>query len=415
MNAAAKPLPPQVLAILPGFTPSTMMDVVNPLLQLERDGAIRFSVTLEFYSRLFAVSHPDLIVFCRNTNPRTTRLVEAIEQQHIPYIYDLDDDLFEISLDTALGQFHRAPQRLDFLTHYLQHAALVRVYSRPLFERVKPLTPSVNLVTPPLDWNLVAPGGPPTQAGPVKIVYATSRHQDPLFKIFLPALQQILEEYAGQIQMNFLGELPEPLRHHPNIHHIPYESSYNAYLRKFSRQGYEIGLAPLPDDEFHRSKTNNKFREYAACSIAGIYSNVAIYADCVQPGKTGLLVENTTQDWYKAIKLLIEDAALRRKIGQTAKEYAQAEYSAEKFRATWLEQIQAVSSARVNAEISSAPGPTQPESLSASASGTFWLREKTVLLWQRLTVDGLKGVWNTIRLQATNLGMLFKINFLRKP
>ena len=81
----------------------------------------------------------------------------------------------------------------------------------------------------------------------------------------------------------------------PNVHHHGLICRYDRYLRRFSRGGYDIGLAPLPDDAFYRSKTNNKFREYGASGIAGIYSHNEVYAHCVEHEVSGLLVANETE------------------------------------------------------------------------------------------------------------------------
>ena len=97
----------------------------------------------------------------------------------------------------------------------------------------------------------------------------------------------------------------------PNVRHHGLIYGYDRYLRRFSRAGYDIGLAPLPDDVFHRSKSNNKFREYGASRVAGIYSHNDAYSNCVEHEVSGLLVSNDAGHWYDALERLIEDEALR--------------------------------------------------------------------------------------------------------
>ena len=148
-------------------------------------------------------------------------------------------------------------------------------------------------------------------AGPIRIVYATSRTQDPLCEIFRPALARILSRYGDRVEVHFWGcRVPQLAA--ANVHHHGLVCGYDRYLRRFSRAGYDIGLAPLPDDVFHRSKTNNKFREYGASGIAGVYSANDVYAHCVEHEVSGLLVANDTESWHAALERLIDDEPLPR-------------------------------------------------------------------------------------------------------
>jgi hypothetical protein len=150
---------------------------------------------------------------------------------------------------------------------------------------------------------------------------------------------RILEEYQENVECHFLGYNPPEFHKYQNVFFQPLTFDYETYLRTFSSAGYDIGLAPLLNDVFHRSKTNNKFREYGASHIAGIYSNVDVYSSCVTHGDTGLLVENTPGAWYEAISTLIQNDNLRLKIKERAYNFVRENYSQEIFASQWYQQI----------------------------------------------------------------------------
>ena len=333
---------PRVLAVLPGFVPSTLMDVVKPLLALDQQGRIRFRVTVEALASSADLRWADLLIFSRNVEQAFSRHLAGAISQNTPLIYDIDDNFFEIDPRTPLGQYHRHPSRLAMLEAYLRSASLVRVYSSPMLERIEKINSRVDLVKPPLDWDLITVREKPYGSQPVKIVYPTSRVEDAASKLFLPALRRVLHDCPGRVEMYFWGWKPEEFEGKKSVFYLPPVFDYASYLQQFSAAGFDIGLAPLLDDLFHRSKTNNKFREYSACRIAGIYSNSPVYAEAVVHEETGLLVANEEDDWYSALRRLIDDAALREKIQRQAEDYSRKMYAKESFEETWLSQIQAV-------------------------------------------------------------------------
>jgi glycosyltransferase involved in cell wall biosynthesis len=337
---------PRVVAILPRLSPSAWINIIKPLVALHEAGRIRAWVTLESLASPRDVEHADVVVFSRNVSPDRAGLLRTAVHHGVPVIYDLDDNFFEIPPDTPVGRTCAQPRHLAMLAEYLTSASLVRVYSRPLFYRATELNPDVEMVSGAVDLGQVRL---PTdyevhrKSDPVKLIYATSRLDDPLAGVFLPALRRLLDESAGQVEAHFWG--PQPPRDLPGVRHHAVIHNYDRYLRRFSAAGFEIGLAPLVDDVFHRSKTNTKFREYGACRIAGIYSHVDIYSDCVRHGETGLLVSNTAADWYHAMRRLVEDVALRRHIQCQARAAVEERYSQTQLEATFFNQIRRVASA----------------------------------------------------------------------
>ena len=281
------------------------------------------------------------------------------------------------------------------LTEYLSTASLVRVYSQPLLARAKLLNSQVEMVASAVDLRQVQQRQKPP-GGPAKLVYATSRLDDSLGRIFLPALRRLMEEEGGRIEAHFWG--PRPPAELPGVRHHALVHDYDRFLRCFSAAGFDIGLAPLADDLFHRSKTNTKFREYGACSIAGVYSDVDVYAHCVRHGETGLLVANDAEAWYQALRQLVGDAHLRQEIGQRARAEVEEHYSQEKFEVVFLRQIEQL------------VGDSRPQRASRIDPLHVWPRQPCIarrsgLIPQaigHLRRNGWARCWNTLRWMASS-------------
>ncbi len=77
----------------------------------------------------------------------------------------------------------------------------------------------------------------------------------------------------------------------------------------------DIGLAPLPDNRFTKGKCGFKILQYAAAELPVIASPVGVNAEYVCDGVTGFHAINTSQ-WVDKISELIENAELRKRMGQ---------------------------------------------------------------------------------------------------
>jgi glycosyltransferase involved in cell wall biosynthesis len=408
----SRPLPPRprVLAILPGLFASTLTLVVKPLLALHRAGRITADLTVEEVAGRGQVRRADVVVFCRNLEPAYDFLLQAARDLGKPIVYDLDDNLFDVPLETEEGRYYRDPARQAQFERYLRAAILVRVHARRLKARVAPYNPNVAQVNSPLYWDLVeGPAAPAAPGEPIKIVYMTSRMHDILSNIFVADALRILEHYGPQVELHCWGYHPPELRDHPRARLIRQVPNYDRYLRQFSRQGYDIGLAPLLDDEFHRAKTDTKFREYGACRVAGIYSNVEVYSS-VTDEETGLLVANEPGAWYAAMARLIEDRPLRERIQAQAKDYVRAHYSPETFQAGWWEHLRG---------LLEAPPPAAPEPGGVAPARErprpVRLARQAWSLVERLRRRGPAAAWYTLGWYWNNLWALLQLRWATSP
>jgi glycosyltransferase involved in cell wall biosynthesis len=93
-------------------------------------------------------------------------------------------------------------------------------------------------------------------------------------------------------------------------------------------QNFDIGIMPLPDNEWTRGKGGYKLLQYGAVGIPSIASPIGINSEIVFNGVNGFLA-SSDEDWFLKISLLVEDKNLRIKMGCANAQRIKERYSYE--------------------------------------------------------------------------------------
>jgi glycosyl transferase family 1 len=383
---------PRVLAALPGVFPSTVINVAKPLLRLHEAGAIDLELSFHFVVRRRQIERADVLVMSHTINPAYVWILDCAREAGTPLVYDIDENLLEPPADEPGLDFHRAPARQAAVRQALSQAAVVRTYAPALARYLAPFNAHVVRTDGPVGWRLVPPAPPARDADRVQVVYATSRLRDPIGAVLARPLLRVLDEHPN-VDVTIWGPRFPELDSHPRVRARDFVRDYDRYFEQFAGAGFDIGLAPMPDDLFYQCKTATKFREYAACRIAGVYSDTEMYRDCVTDGETGLLVPRGDDAWVAAVGRLIRDTALRSRIQERALAYARERYAAERIEGDWLAHIEA---ARHQPSAISHDASTvrhEPSAISGEPSGVS-------------RPSSLNALWARARLQMTNVRQL---------
>lgn len=78
----------------------------------------------------------------------------------------------------------------------------------------------------------------------------------------------------------------------------------------------DIALAPLHDNIFNHGKSNIKWLEATRAGACVVASKIGPYSTLSPSVAT--TVNNTTEDWYKALKQLVDNPSLRKALLQSA-------------------------------------------------------------------------------------------------
>jgi glycosyltransferase involved in cell wall biosynthesis len=91
-------------------------------------------------------------------------------------------------------------------------------------------------------------------------------------------------------------------------------------------QSLDIGIYPLPDDAWALGKGGFKTIQYMSAGIPVVASPVGVNRQIIRDGENGLLA-STEEEWVRALSRLLEDADLRRRLGQAGRQTVLERYS----------------------------------------------------------------------------------------
>jgi glycosyltransferase involved in cell wall biosynthesis len=80
----------------------------------------------------------------------------------------------------------------------------------------------------------------------------------------------------------------------------------------------DIGIMPLPDDEWTKGKCGLKGLVYMSMQIPAVIQNVGANKEIIQNGANGFLA-NSDEEWFEKLSTLIENFELRKKIGENGR------------------------------------------------------------------------------------------------
>lgn len=111
---------------------------------------------------------------------------------------------------------------------------------------------------------------------------------------------------------------------------------------------FDIGIAPLIDDPFNHCKSQIKWMEYAMLHTPCVVSPTVYTEHPYAKGKSTVthgkdaFVANTTEEWEIYLSKLVEDAKLRRKMGEKARANVLKDWNIDNHWTKWLEVYKSV-------------------------------------------------------------------------
>lgn len=284
---------------------------------------------LRFYPILFLAARYDVVFLQRATFPLGLEKLLRLVNKNI--IFDIDDSIYmpdseEKGLIARFKRYEKAKE----VARVLSVSKCVVVENSHIKNFVKKYCNNIYMITGPIDTkrNYVKPDRAGLPA--ITIGWIGS----PSTALYLGMLDGALKSLSAKynIKLKLIG-----LDDYKIAGGLKLELAAWSHKTEVSElHTFDIGIMPMPDNEWTRGKVGCKMLQYMANGIPAVVSYTPTNAEVIEDGVNGFLA-HSEKDWVVKLSRLIDSAELRRGIGLAGRKSVEERYSVENSSVRFVE------------------------------------------------------------------------------
>lgn len=291
----------------------------------------------------------NVMVFQRQN--RNLLNVQFARERGIATIYEIDDDIWNIApVFKAYGDKCLRPDDCEAI---MRECDIVTVSTPELAQVVKERLPEKNVVVVhnAIDMEMWESAyiERQTAVGNEKETVTIGWMASQSHLMDAPLVGEVLRDlmlkhkhlrlhFIGWIDMkSFLGDIMAPFKDRIQCDDWAPVSQLADAMKDF-----DIGLLPLVDHPWNRSKSELKYLQYSALGIPAVASPLPCYTRTITDGAGFIAENNSPGSWYKHLDCLICDAELRRCVGARARQNVYLKHNIKDHFRTWLDTFELV-------------------------------------------------------------------------
>jgi glycosyltransferase involved in cell wall biosynthesis len=244
--------------------------------------------------------------------------LERLAAGRRPLIFDFDDAIYLFHSSGANRWMSRLklPGKTATLCRISRH---VVVGNEHLGEYARAFNPNVTVIPSSVDTDAYRPRPRPSSPRPLVLGWMGSSTSQTYLETFAPVLRQILD--AQPLELLIVSD------REPVLPGVPHRwRPWSAEREAADLAEFDIGIMPMPDDEWARGKCSMKALQYMGMGVPAVCAAVGANVGLVEHGENGLLA-TTPDEWISGIRALAADPALRRRLGDAGRRTVEAGFS----------------------------------------------------------------------------------------
>ncbi|MCW2986440.1 MAG: hypothetical protein JWR63_4010 [Conexibacter sp.] len=279
----------------------------------------------------------DAVYVYRGHHPSIQQLLERLSRRGVAIVWDNDDNLKDIPRDSPtfreVGGL-RGQKRFAETVEVARLADVTLVTTEPLRELYAAVGVSgIEVIENHLPHK--SKRRPQRHDGIVVGWVAGVEHSGDARALELPAILQRLLEAHPDLRVASVGvDLGLP----PDRYHRDVSVHFNALPDRMA--GWDIGIAPLLDSPFNRTRSNIKVKEYAASQLAWLASDFGPYQGLGEREGGRLVADD---GWFDALDGLIGDKRARKRLAKAGRSWAKGQTIdavADRYEAVFAEAVE---------------------------------------------------------------------------
>jgi glycosyltransferase involved in cell wall biosynthesis len=235
-------------------------------------------------------------------------------------VFDFDDAIWHDNVSDANKGFSwlKKPEKI---VEIISHSHLIIAGNHFLAAFAKQFNDNVKIIPTTINTDEYKRAEKSSASETVCIGWSGSLTTIKHFELAIPFLTELKKKYGDGITIKVIGD-GTYVNKELGIKGIPWNSKDE--IKELST--FDIGIMPLPDDEWSKGKCGLKGLQYMALEIPAIMSPVGVNTEIIQDGVNGFLA-NTNEEWINRISTLIDNAPLRCTMGKAARQTIIEKYS----------------------------------------------------------------------------------------
>ncbi len=342
----------QWLQLLP---PGSLEVDIRPLLSREayasvyKPGAVcvKAAGTISGLARrmrdLVQASRYDVALVYRGAFALGPPVIETLLERRVPVVYDFDDAIFLGDTSDANRSIARLkwPEKVERI---VSTATITTVGNDWLATWARRFSDRVEVLPTTIDIDVYRP---PDRRRPkrelVRLGWSGSSTTTKHLHTVDGALRRVLKDLP--VELAVVGDANYTLAGvGPAADRVSVQA-WTAATEIDEVSGFDIGIMPLPADEWSKGKCGFKGLLYQALGVAPVMSPVGVNTEIIDDGQNGLLAQ-TDDEWVEAVARLVDDEALRHRLADAGRQTVVERYSGQQWAPRFLKVLERAASTR---------------------------------------------------------------------
>ena len=283
----------------------------------------------------------DVIVWQALDFPHSLEFWMDMKERHQkPFLMEIDDYIADVPIgNEAHEQYGPGSTRFKVCMEQMRLSDGLIVSTPYLAEMYKGINEKIYVVPNSIDFK-VWDGLSRKRSPRIRIGWIGGGTHGPDLEMIAPSIRNVLDKYKD-VWFYCIHGVPQIYKDMPKVYWTRSWAKINLYPRFMASYKFDIGIAPLIDNNFNRGKSNLRWLEYSALKIPCVASPLPDFKRVIKHEKNGYLAESE-KDWVGYLSQLIENESKRKAVGDSAYDTIKKDFNVSKNARHYMQLLKEV-------------------------------------------------------------------------